>query len=553
MDQVKEKPKKHNHFYASIMAIDPEGKVLLGKRRKDGLWTPPAGSSHSGETPMETAIRETFEETGLVVKPYELQPLPTIDTNDRRVCHVFLWMCPPGMDMHTPKSNLDPDHEVEEWQWFDQREVPQDIHKDENRATSVNNAYMKFYGIRKGGPGSGVQGHTTMHPTEDKVINLTNKLTGENPFKSHLDKLKNGAVLEGVTLRSGKPVYLNLEQATAHGYTPNDYKEAANIHYDKAQAIATNIEKIKELKKPVLPEMEGILKFHKQQFKSNMGAAEKLGSRMSRTQSVIDKLQKPYKDTHDVRGNVKEVKKSDEQAEAQAQRRLQQLTQRRPELAEKHPEWAGGAQPVEKKAPSGVNPDKYERCVHHIKDQGKGYNPWAVCTSSMKKTEECDCKDCIEVRKSVVMMGHNDGAEVDTAKFATEYSAAFSTDWAERFYIAMEGYKYGDSPRIIVLDKGILNLVKVDDGIYTGSFIREESDDDGMLQDTAKVRIERMSIPSLIQFCIAKEWINPYLRQATQALEQALAAPIAPVAPVQQSPTIFDKIRVLELIDKLVE
>ncbi len=638
MDQIEnkpQKPKKHNHFYASIMAIDPSGKILLGKRRKDSLYTSPAGSSHMHETPIETAIRETFEETGLVVKPYELEPLPTLDTNDRRVCHVFLWRCPPEVSMVAPKSNLDPDQEVEEWKFYSQDRVPLEIHQDENRATSVNNAYMKFYGIKKGGlgsgitghvamnerekqahedivkeylkhhtssqlsehihfneaagiksrisglhtqadhyfhsadvarnmrdppkmnkggPGSGKVGHTTMHPTEDRVINLTNKLTNESPIKSHLNKLRNGAVLEGVTLRSGKPLYLNLEQSTAHGYTPNDYKEAANIHYDKAQAIATSIQKIRDLKKPVDPDMESIKNQHMKQFRSNMGAAERLGSRMDRTQSKINEIQKPYKDTHDSRGNIKEkVKKSDEQAEAQTQRNLQQLIERRPELAEKHPEWAGGAQPVEKKAPSGVAPAKYERCVHEVKDEGKVGSPWAVCTASMNKTMFCDHADCIDFRKSVVMMGHADSAEVDTAKFAVEYQAAFSSEWAEKFYNIMDGYKYGDIPRVIPLDKGNLYMVRVDDGMYSGTFIKDESADGGFLEDTAKARLERMSIPSLIQFCIAKEWINPFMKQNPQepqyaALAEKLSVPVPPVSP---QATIFDKTRVLELLDKL--
>ncbi len=43
-----------------------EGKLLLGKR-KDGRWCIPCGHVEWGESVEEAAIRETLEETGLVV------------------------------------------------------------------------------------------------------------------------------------------------------------------------------------------------------------------------------------------------------------------------------------------------------------------------------------------------------------------------------------------------------------------------------------------------------------------------------------------------------
>lgn len=37
--------------------------------------------------------------------------------------------------------------------------------------------------------------------------------------------------------------------------------------------------------------------------------------------------------------------------------------------------------------PKGVDPVKHERCVKDVKRQGKGYNPYAVCSASMKKSK----------------------------------------------------------------------------------------------------------------------------------------------------------------------
>ncbi len=44
-----------------------DGKVLLVKHRKLGVWLNPGGHVEEGETPPEAAIRETLEETGIRV------------------------------------------------------------------------------------------------------------------------------------------------------------------------------------------------------------------------------------------------------------------------------------------------------------------------------------------------------------------------------------------------------------------------------------------------------------------------------------------------------
>lgn len=47
-------------------------QILLLKRADDGTWAIPGGYSNPGETPPETAVRETNEDTGLKVEPVEL-------------------------------------------------------------------------------------------------------------------------------------------------------------------------------------------------------------------------------------------------------------------------------------------------------------------------------------------------------------------------------------------------------------------------------------------------------------------------------------------------
>lgn len=261
--------------------------------------------------------------------------------------------------------------------------------------------------LKKGGPGSGQVGHKTFHPDQPKsnVHSLIDKLTNPEPFNAHLNMLQHGAVFEGAKLKSGKPVYLNTDQALAHGYAPQDYTDASNFHYKKMEEMSNQMQKIKALGKEPPHAMKKILDFHRKQFKANHSLAETV----SRRQKQSEEAQK--------KGNVK---------------------------------------------------------------------------------------------KSVVSMGYQDTAEVDTAKFATEINAPASQNLIEIIGNMMNGYNYGDVPREIMLGKGNLILTKVDDGMYSGYMrLINPVDGGGYMEDNAKVRIERMTIPSLVDFLLAKEYAMP--------------------------------------------
>lgn len=52
--------------------FDDGGRALLIKRSDDGTWCHPGGFTEPNERPVDTAVRETAEETGLEVEPIEL-------------------------------------------------------------------------------------------------------------------------------------------------------------------------------------------------------------------------------------------------------------------------------------------------------------------------------------------------------------------------------------------------------------------------------------------------------------------------------------------------
>jgi 8-oxo-dGTP pyrophosphatase MutT (NUDIX family) len=52
--------------------LDEQGRVLLGRRADSGSWTLPGGIIDPAEQPADAAVREIFEETGVVAAPEAL-------------------------------------------------------------------------------------------------------------------------------------------------------------------------------------------------------------------------------------------------------------------------------------------------------------------------------------------------------------------------------------------------------------------------------------------------------------------------------------------------
>lgn len=156
--------------------------------------------------------------------------------------------------------------------------------------------------------------------------------------------------------------------------------------------------------------------------------------------------------------------------------------------------------------------------------------------------------------KSTIAVGHADAAEIDTADYAIEAKNSIESVWLEKLVSLMEGFEFGEVPRMISLDKGDLYLAKVDDGIYSGIFKRITDTPEGQLEDNAKVRLERMTLPTLVQFCRAKEWISPLdvnPKIEPQQVEELSAKLEAPMEPPKVESTIDRKLEILRLLDKL--
>ena len=103
--------------------VDHHSEILLVHRRSPRLWALPKGTPDSGETILETALREVREETGIVVEAEApLGPITYFFVRDRtrfhKTVHFFL-MRPVG------GSTDEHDHEFDEVRWFQLEEALQ--------------------------------------------------------------------------------------------------------------------------------------------------------------------------------------------------------------------------------------------------------------------------------------------------------------------------------------------------------------------------------------------------------------------------------------------
>lgn len=109
-----------------IVVPHNHSRFLAGKRiggPYHGLWQFPGGKVESNETPRAAAVRELFEETGLVVQPADLRALAEFDWDDRTRCWVFLYQVPD----RTVVTNREP-AKCEGWWWVQPETVGHEPH-----------------------------------------------------------------------------------------------------------------------------------------------------------------------------------------------------------------------------------------------------------------------------------------------------------------------------------------------------------------------------------------------------------------------------------------
>jgi len=109
----------------AAVAVVCDGKMLMGKRKDNQKWTQPGGHMEAGESPMEGALRELKEETGIVASAGQLKPIGSRMVAGGKIrVHGFIMNC-----NERPNTTMmsDPDEEVYRWMWKSYSPLPEEV------------------------------------------------------------------------------------------------------------------------------------------------------------------------------------------------------------------------------------------------------------------------------------------------------------------------------------------------------------------------------------------------------------------------------------------
>lgn len=121
--------------------VENEGKILVvseASKKNYGKWNYPVGHLEIGESIMQGAIRETYEETGYHVKLNGVLPIQEVNKNNEKyVLIIFL----------AQVESFDEEHELEgtlEKVWKTPKEILE-IKKDDFRVYNSNRKMIEYY------------------------------------------------------------------------------------------------------------------------------------------------------------------------------------------------------------------------------------------------------------------------------------------------------------------------------------------------------------------------------------------------------------------------
>ena len=96
---------------ALVAAFNDKGEVLLLRRPlsvpQGGLWSFPGGKVERGETPLDAAQRELFEETGMAGCNWQLLGEGEYSYPNAHLCfHLFACRCPDTAGLSCPEPHI---------------------------------------------------------------------------------------------------------------------------------------------------------------------------------------------------------------------------------------------------------------------------------------------------------------------------------------------------------------------------------------------------------------------------------------------------------------
>ena len=97
-------------------------QLLMVREKIDGKWTPPGGWADIGHTPGEVAVKEAYEETGLIVEPKRL--LAVLDKKMHNHPPQMEYVYKLFIECEVKGGELTQAHDMHEADWFSRDQIP---------------------------------------------------------------------------------------------------------------------------------------------------------------------------------------------------------------------------------------------------------------------------------------------------------------------------------------------------------------------------------------------------------------------------------------------
>lgn len=130
---------------AAIIIRNEEGKILLQERTDRNKWGLPGGCQDLGEDLRFTAVREAYEETGIILNPNEIELIDTLSGETRKNSYpngdivynnTSLYLANVSIN---DTNDLKGDSETKRLRFFDVNEVPENL-----MDADLINAYQSY-------------------------------------------------------------------------------------------------------------------------------------------------------------------------------------------------------------------------------------------------------------------------------------------------------------------------------------------------------------------------------------------------------------------------